>query len=155
MPTFRIVSPERRWRAGSLVLLAGWLVWRASRYTGPWREGGLVVTGLVAAGLLACVIPAMKTCLIVSDEGLTDRRALRSVRLAWPQIEELRVARPGGLWGGFCIVATRRDGAEVDLLSTRAYSRVPFSRHLDELQRICWTLEECLATRQENPPPDP
>jgi hypothetical protein len=93
MPTFRIVSPERRWRAGSLVLLAGWLVWRASRYTGPWREGGLV--------------------------------------------------------------ATRRDGAEVDLLSTKAYSRVPFSRHLDELQRICWTLEECLATRQENPPPDP
>ena len=50
----------------------------------------------VAAGLLAGVIPAMKTCLVISDEGLTGRRELRSVRVAWPQIEELRVARPGG-----------------------------------------------------------
>jgi Bacterial PH domain len=155
MPTYRIVSPERRWRAGSLVVLAAWVVWRAIRYPGPWH-GAAVVTGcVVAVGLLAGVIPAMKTCLVVSEEGLTDRRALRSVRAAWPQIQELRVARPGGVWGGFCIVVTRRDGAEVDLLSTRAYSRVPFSRHLDELQRICWTLEEHLFARSENPRDNP
>ena len=154
MPTYRIVSPERRWRAGSLVVLAAWFLWRSIRYAGHWHQAAVVTGCVVAAGLLAGVIPAMKTCLVVSDEGLTDRRALRSVRVAWPQIEEVRVARPGGLWGGFCIVITRRDGAEVDLLSTRAYSRVPFSRHLDELQRICWTLEEHLSARGENPPPD-
>jgi hypothetical protein len=94
----------------------------------------------------------MRTCLVVTEEGLIDRR---SVRVAWLEITELRVARPGGLWGGFCAVASCRDGADVDLLSTRAYSRVPLSRHLDEVQRICWTLEEHLATRGENPPSDP
>ena len=83
----------------------------------------------------------MKTCLVVSDEGLTDRRALRSVRVAWPQIQELRVARPGGLWGGFCIVITRWDGAEVNRCPPGPTRGSP-SRHLDELQRICWTLEE-------------
>ena len=110
---------------------------------------------LVAAGLLGSVVPVMRTCLIVTDEGLTDRRAVRKVQVAWPQIAELRVARPGGLWGGFCVIASCRNGTESDLLSTRAYSRVPFSRHLEELQRICWTLEEHLASHGGNPPSAP
>ncbi len=110
---------------------------------------------LVAAGLLAWVIPVMRTCLIITEEALIDRRSVRSVRVPWLQITELRVAHPGGLWGGFCIVVTRRDGSDIDLLSTRAYSRAPFSRHLDEVQRICWTLEDLLAGRGENPPSDP
>ena len=155
MPAFRVVSPERRWRAASLVLIAAWFAWRAFRYAGPDRYAGTVVGSLVAAGLLAWVIPVLRTCLIVTEEALIDRRSVRSVRVPWPQITELHVARPGGLWGGFCIVVTRRDGSNIDLLSTRAYSRVPFSGHLDELQRICWTLEELLAARGENPPSDP
>jgi len=155
VPTFRIVSPERRRRAASLVLIAAWVAWRGFRYAGPGQYAGPVVGCLVAAGLLAWVIPVMRTCLVVTEEGLIDRRAVRSVRVAWLEITELRVARPGGLWGGFCVVASCRDGSDVDLLSTRAYSRVPLSRHLDEVQRICWTLEEHLATRGENPPSDP
>jgi hypothetical protein len=129
--------------------------WRGFRYAGPDHYAGPVVGGLVAAGLLAWVIPVMRTCLIVTDEGLTDRRSVRSVQVSWPQIAQLRVARPGGPWGGFCVVVTCRDGTYIDLLSTRAYSRVPFSAHLDEVQRICWTLEERLATRGDNPPSDP
>ncbi len=155
MPTFRIVSPERRWRAASLVLLAAWVIWRAVRYAGPLHLAGLVLGCLVAAVLLGFVVPVMRTCLIVSDEDLTDRRAVRRVRVAWPQVAEFRVARPGGLWGGYCVVADCRDGTQIDFLSIRAYSRAPSSRHLDELQRICWTLEECLASRGGNPPADP
>lgn len=80
---------------------------------------------LVAALSLGFVVPVMRTCLIVTDEGLIDRRAVRSVRVGWRQIARLGVARPGGVWGGFCVVADCRDGAHIDLLSTRAYSRVP------------------------------
>jgi hypothetical protein len=57
-------------------------------------------------------------------------------------IAGFQVNRPSALWGGFCITAVRHDGATIDLMSTRAYSRVPSTRHLDELQRICWSLEE-------------
>ena len=90
MPTFRIVSPERRWRAASLVLLAAWVIWRAVRYAGPLHLAGLVLGCLVAAVLLGFVVPVMRTCLIVSDEDLTDRRAVRRVRVAWPQVAEFR-----------------------------------------------------------------
>jgi hypothetical protein len=63
------------------------------------------------------------TCLIVADDGLTDRRAIRAVRLSWEQIADFRVQRPGWLWGGFCVVAGPQDGTDVDLLSARAYTR--------------------------------
>ncbi len=155
MPTFRIVSPERRWRAGALVLLAALVAWRVFSYAGPDHDAGRVLGSLVAGSLLVWVIPVMRTCLIVTDAGLTDHRALRSVQVPWTQIARLRVARPNGPWGGFCVVVTCRDGTLIDLLLTRAYSRVPFSAHLDEVQRICWTLEERLATRGQNPPSGP
>jgi hypothetical protein len=110
---------------------------------------------LVAAGLLSCVVPIMRSCLIANDEGLTDRRAIRTVRVPWSQIAGFSVERPGGIWGGFCVVAARRDGTQADLLSTRAYSRAPSSSHLDELLRLCWTLEERLAAGGESLPSDP
>jgi hypothetical protein len=62
---------------------------------------------------------------------------------------------PAGEQAGFCVVAVLRDGTQADLLSTRAYSRAPSSSHLDELLRLCWTLEERLATGGENLPSDP
>jgi hypothetical protein len=55
----------------------------------------------VAAGLLSLALPIMRTCLIITDDGLVDRRAVQTVRLPWQQITEFRVARPGGLWSGF------------------------------------------------------
>ncbi|HSS89229.1 MAG TPA: PH domain-containing protein [Streptosporangiaceae bacterium] len=132
-----------------MVPLAAWFGWRAFIYLGP------VAGCLVAAGLLGFAVPIMRTCLIANDEGLTDRRAIRTVRVPWSQITGFRVERPGGIWGGFCVVAARRDGTQADLLSTRAYSRAPSSSHLDELLRLCWTLEERLAAGGENLPSDP
>jgi len=129
-----------------MVLPAAWFGWRAFQYLGP------VAGGLVAAGLLGLAAPILRACLIVSDEGLADRRALRSVRVPWRQVTGFRVARPGGPWGGFCVVAACRGEAHVDLLSTRVYSRAASSRHLDELQRLCWTLEEMLAARGDDLP---
>jgi len=132
-----------------MVPLAAFFGWRAFHLIGP------VAGCLVAAGLLAFVIPIMRSCLIANDEGLTDRRAIRTVRVPWRQIAGFRVQRPGGIWGGFCVVAVRTDGTQTDLLSTRAYSRAPSAGHLDELLRLCWTLEERLATGGENLPSDP
>jgi hypothetical protein len=132
-----------------MVPLAAFFGWRAFHSIGP------LAGGLVAAGLLAFVIPIMRSCLIANDAGLTDRRAVRTVRVPWRQIAGFRVERPGGIWGGFCVVVARADGTQTDLLSTRAYSRAPSSDHLDELLRLCWTLEERLATGGENLPSDP
>jgi hypothetical protein len=135
-----------------MVGLAAWFGWRAFHYAGPIRYAGPVTGCLVPACMLSVAALIMRSCLIVTDEGLIDRRAVRTVRVPWQQIAEFRVERPGGPWGGFCVVAACRDGAQIDLLSMRAYSRAPSSRHLDELHRICWTLEDCLATRGQDLP---
>jgi hypothetical protein len=63
-----------------MVPLAAWFGWREFIYL------GLVAGCLVAAGLLGFAVPIMRTCLIASDEGLTDRRAIRTVRVPWSQI---------------------------------------------------------------------
>jgi hypothetical protein len=145
VPTFRFVSPERRWRAGFLVLLAAWFGWRSFRYAGPPRYLGPAIGCVLIAGLLAGAVLVMRSCLIVTEESVADRRALRVVRVPWPQITGFRVARPGATRGGYCVVADCRDGRPVDLLSTRAYSRSASAGGLDELYRLCWTLEEQLA----------
>lgn len=129
-----------------MALPAALFGWRAFHDIGP------AAGYLVAAGLLSLAIPIMRARLIVTDDQLIDRRAVRTVMVPWQQVAGFRVARPGGLWGGFCVVAACQDGAQIDLLSTRAYSRAPAPGHLDELQRICWTLEERLATRGESSP---
>lgn len=152
---FRFASPERRWRAACLVLLAAWLGWRGFHYAGPDPYVGQAAGGVLAGALAALAVPVARTCLIVGDIGVTDRRALRTVVVPWREITELRVGRPGGLWGGFCLIAERDDGTSADLLSTRVYSRAPSSRHLDELERFCWMLQEILAAHTASPPSDP
>ncbi len=156
-PEMRIASPERRWRAAAAPLLAGlagWVLSGAVRLSlRPGGPPGLPVTArviascaAVAAGLgLAMLI--MRTHLTVSDEGLADHRMFRVVRVPWPLITGFEVSRPKALWGGFCVTALCRDNSEIDLMSTRAYSRIPSGDHLDDLYRICWTLEEAAARR--------
>jgi hypothetical protein len=143
---FRFISPERRWRAAFMALPAAFFGWRAFVAIGP------VAGYLVGGGLIILAVPIMRTCLIVTDEDLQDRRAIRRIRIPWSQVVEFQVERPGWLWGGFCVIAVCRNGTQIDLLSTRAYTRAPSERHLDELHRLCWTLTELLATRDQNPP---
>jgi hypothetical protein len=155
VPSMRIASPERRWRAALAPLAAaliGWCLSLSSRL--GVRPGGSPELPLTARIVVTCIaflvglclaVLIMRTHLAVSDEGLADHRMLRVVRIPWPLIEGVRVGRPGALWGGFCVIADCRDEMTVDLMSTRAYSRVPSASHLDELQRICWTIEEAVA----------
>ncbi len=141
----RIASPERWWRAATAPLIAGFLGWAGlPRAVAPTPR--IIVTCLaVAVGLyLAALI--MRTHLTVGAEGLADHRIFRVVRVPWQQITGFEVDRPRGIWGGFCITAARHDGTTVDLMSTRAYSRVPSARHLDELQQIRGALEEMATT---------
>jgi hypothetical protein len=100
----------------------------------------IVICGAVAIGLgLAGRI--MRTRLVVTNEGLADHRIFRVIRMSWEEITGFEINRPNGLWGGFCVVAVCRNGTTIDLMSTRAYSRIPSARHIDELYRISWTLE--------------
>ena len=78
----------------------------------------------------------------MSDEGVADHRMFHVVSVPWALISGFAVDRPGSVRGGFCITAALREGESTDLLSIRVYSRIPSARHLDELRRICWTLEE-------------
>jgi hypothetical protein len=151
LEAFTFVSPERRWRAVFMVLLAAFLCWRAFRYTGPGRDLAVVAGCLIPAGLAASVVLVLRTCLIVTADDVIDRRALRAMRVPWDRIAAFSVARPGWLWGGFCVIAELTDGQHVDLLSTRAYALTPSTAHLDELQRLCWTLEERLGRGEHSP----
>jgi hypothetical protein len=157
VPGTRITSPERWWRAAAAPVIAagaGWVVAGSIRLgSRPGTSPGLpladrtLLTGLaVAAGLWLGVLIS-RTHLLVADEGLADHRVFRVVRVPWPVIARFEVSRPRALWGGYCVSAVCGDGEAIDLMSTRAYSRVPSARHLDELHRICWTLEEAAAQR--------
>jgi hypothetical protein len=139
----RFVSPERHWRAALLVVPSAWLGW------GVYQFFGTVAGCVVGAALLSLAIPTMRTSLTVTGDELIDKRALRTVRVAWPQIAGFRVGRPGGLWDGFCVIAACHDETQVDLLSTRVYSRSPSARHLEELHATCETLRGLLATNGE------
>lgn len=145
MPSMRFVSPERWWRAAAAPLVAGWLGYGLSR-SGAGIVGTILCWLVVAAGLCLAVL-VIRTHLTVSDMGLADHRLFRVVRVPWRQIAGFEVARPGSVWGGYCVTAACRDGRTVDLLSTRAYSRIPSARHLDELHRICWSLEEAAVNQ--------
>lgn len=157
MPSMRITSPERRWRAAAAPLIAGWIGWviagslRLGSRPGPAAEVPLtlrIIVGCFAVAVgfgLAALI--MRSHLAVDDAGLDDRRMFKAVRVPWERITGFEVDRPSSLWGGFCVAAVCRDGPTVDLLSTRAYSRIPSARHLDELTRIRWSLEEAAAKR--------
>jgi hypothetical protein len=148
VPIIEFVSPERYWRAGSLVLVAGLFGWRAAAYAGPDRAAMSLLGGLIAVATLGCAGPALRARFVATDAMLIDRRAFRTVRLAWDQVAEFEVRRPGGLWGGYCVVAECRNGRSVDFLATRAFSRAPSARHLDELHRLRWTLEDRLGRLQ-------
>jgi hypothetical protein len=146
-----ISSPERRWRAAAAPLIAaviGWIVpWSIHFGVRPGASPGLSLTarvivvcaafaiGVVLAGLV------MRTRLVVTSEGLADHRIFRVIHIPWREITAFEINRPSGLWGGFCVVAVCRSGTTVDLMATRAYSRIPSARHIDELYRISWTLE--------------
>ena len=148
----RITSPERWWRAAAAPLIAGWTGWAVSGSLRLGLRAGtsaevpltprIIVSCITAAVGLGLAALILRTHLTVGDEGLADHRMFRVVRVSWNVIAGFQVNRPSALWGGFCITAVRHDGATIDLMSTRAYSRVPSTRHLDELQRICWSLEE-------------
>ena len=108
---------------------------------------GTILCWLVVAAGLCLAVLVIRTHLTVSDMGLADHRLFRVVRVPWRQIAGFEVARPGSVWGGYCVTAACLDGRTVDLLSTRAYSRIPSARHLDELHRICWSLEEAAVNQ--------
>lgn len=152
MPELRFASPERRWRAASAPVIAALIGWvaagsiRLSRHAAPPLllplTGRIVVTSVAVAAGTAVAVLIMRTHLAVAPEGLADHRVLRTVRVPWQLITGFDIGRPGGLWGGICLRAVCRDEETVDLLSTRAYSRVPSAWHLDQLERIRWNLEE-------------
>jgi len=106
----------------------------------------IVICSAVVIGLGIAIL-IMRTCLVVSTDGLADHRIFAVVRIPWEDIAAFEVDRPKGLWGGLCVTAILRNGATIDLMSTRAYSRVPSGRHVDELYRISWTLEEAAGSR--------
>lgn len=158
MPELRFASPERRLRAASAPVIAALIGWiavgsiRLSRRAAPPLvlplPGRIAIICVAAAAGAAIAVLVMRTHLSVDSGGLADHRLLRTVRVPWQLITGFDVGRPGGLWGGMCLRAVCGDET-VDLLSTRAYSRVPSAWHLDELERIRWSLEEAAKSQAD------
>jgi hypothetical protein len=155
----RMASPERQWRAATAPLIAGLIGWvlagsfrtgvRSAAHSGLPLAARLAATCFAVAVGLCLSVLVMRTHLTVSDEGVADHRMFRVVQVPWQIIKCFEVVRPRALWGGFCVAAVCRDGTTIDLMATRAYSRVPSAQHLDELTRICWSLEEAATSRPE------
>jgi Bacterial PH domain len=109
----------------------------------------IVVICCAAGTGLGFAVLIMRTRLVVADDGLADHRIFRVIRIPWEEIAAFEVDRPQGLWGGFCVTVVSRSGTTIDLMSTRAYSRIPSGEHVDELYRISWTLEQAAGLRAE------
>jgi hypothetical protein len=122
---------------------------RAGASPGVPLMARVIVIGSAAVIGLGIAVLIMRTCLVVSTDGLADHRIFRVIRIPWEDIAAFEIDRPKGLWGGFCITAVLRNGASIDLMSTRVYSRIPSGAHVDELYRISWTLEEAAGLRAE------
>jgi hypothetical protein len=149
LTTRRFVSPERRWRAGASVLLAGWVAWRL--LVRPLPMAGSVAGWVIAAALVVLAALTLRTHLVADEFGVTDHRVFRVVRVPWARIEDFVVARPGGLWGGFCVVALCPGDSKVDLLATRVYSRIPSAKHMDEAERVASCLQEMRPVQPQEP----
>ena len=156
-PSMRLTSPERWWRAAAALVIAGTVGWVLSEsiHLGvrPATSPGLplsariaVIVVAVAAGLWLAIL-ILRSHLTLGDDGLADHRIFRVVRVPSRVVARFEVSRPSGPWSGYCVSAVCHDGESIDMLSTRAYSRVPSTRHLDELHRICWTLNEAARQR--------
>jgi hypothetical protein len=127
-----------------LAVVAAWYF--AVRHT---SVAGVVVGCVLAIGLLAAAWGALRARLVVDSGGLTDYRAVRTVRVRWEDITGFEVARPAGPWGGFCVCAIQRAGGKVDLLATRGYSLLPSRSGYDEVHRMMWTLNELRPAEPE------
>jgi hypothetical protein len=127
-----------------LALLAAWYF--AVRHR---SAAGVIVGCLLAIGLLAAAWCVLRARLVVDSGGLTDHRAVRTVRVRWEDITGFEVARPAGPWGGFCVCAIQRSGQKVDLLATRGYSLLPSRSGYDEVHRMMWTLNELRPAEPE------
>jgi hypothetical protein len=120
VPSMRIASPERWWRAATapfIAGLAGWLAGAIRPRLHPGPSLGLPLTARIAVTCLAVAVGVwlavliMRTHLTVNDEGLADHRLFRVVRLPWQMISGFEVGRPRALWGGFALspsAVTRR-----------------------------------------------
>ena len=108
----------------------------------------IVICVAVVIGLGFAVL-IMRTRLLVTTEGLADHRMFHVIRIPWEEIAAFEIDRPKGLWGGFCVTVVSQNGTTIDLMSTRAYSRIPSAGHVDELYRISWTLEQAASLRAE------
>jgi len=127
-----------------LALLAAWYF--AVRHR---SAAGVIVGCVLAIGLLTAAWCVLRSPLVVDSCGLTDYRAVRTVRVRWEDITGFEVARPAGPWGGFCVRATQRAGEKVDLLAMRGYSLLPSRSGYDEVHRMMWTLNELRPAQPE------
>jgi hypothetical protein len=121
----------------TLALLAAWYF--------AVRDGsaaGVAVGCALAIALLAAAWRVLQARLVVDSGGLTDYRAVWTVRVRWEDVAGFEVTRPAGPWGGFCVRVIQTAGKPVDLLATRGYSLVPSRSGYDEVHRMMWTLAE-------------
>lgn len=139
-------SPEASLRSGSVALLALLLAWGAAT-----RDVVAdVVLGVAAVALLPLALRMRANRVIADEHGLTDVRTFRRVHLPWTGLTGFDVARPGGLWAGFCVRALEAED-EHDLLGLRAYSRKWTVTDQGQLYRMAWALEDL---RREHGTPD-
>ena len=73
----------------------------------------------LAIALLAAAWRVLQARLVVDSGGLTDYRAVCTVRVRWEDVAGFEVIRPAGPWGGFCVRVIQTAGKPADLLATR------------------------------------
>jgi hypothetical protein len=109
----------------------------------------VIVSCVLAIALLVSAWRVLRARLVVDADGLTDCRAVWTVRVRWEDVAGFEVARPARPWGGFCVRVIRRAGKPVDLLATRGYSLLPSRSRYDEVHRMMWTLNELQPAETE------
>jgi hypothetical protein len=127
-----------------LALLAAWYF--AVRHG---SFAGVIIGCALAVALLAAAWRVFRGRLVIDSDGLSDYRAVWTVRVRWEDVAGFEVARPAGPWGGFCVRVIRRAGKPVDLLATRGYSLLPSRSGYDEVHRTMWTLAELRPAEPE------
>jgi len=93
-----------------------------------------VVMGVLSLWVLVYVIQMFRSGIVMSDEGVVVRNAVRSYRFPWTEVQSVSVAPGNNITGlMMCVGFTLTNGSLVRAYGTNSYSRSLVSRFVDQI----------------------
>lgn len=133
-------SPERRYVALGLALAALGILVRAIA-----REDSSRIDVVFAVLVMVLAVASARSRTELTDDAIVDVRAFTTRTFPKTGIAGVSVSRAPGLRDGYVLLLEMTDGTTEAVRSSRVYSVVASSRHLENLERFRHDVQAWLA----------